>query len=70
MTTADLALRLTTALAVGIILGLEREKRGRAAGLRTTTLVCVAASLAMILSELIPAGNAAVGAFGKGQAAG
>lgn len=64
MTTTDLVLRLATAIVVGVILGLEREKRGRAAGLRTTTLVCVAASLAMILSELIPASNVAAGTFG------
>lgn len=65
MTTTDLILRLLTALAVGIALGLEREKRGRAAGLRTTTLVCLAACLAMVLSEWLPAAaHAQSGTFG------
>jgi putative Mg2+ transporter-C (MgtC) family protein len=38
-------------LAAGLILGLERESHGRAAGLKTTILACVASCLAMILSE-------------------
>lgn len=43
--------RIGAALATGLILGLERESRGRPAGLRTTTLVCVAAAIAAVLSE-------------------
>ena len=35
----------------GLILGLERESHGRAAGLKTTILACVASCIAMILSE-------------------
>lgn len=54
MTSTDIALRLAASLIAGIILGLEREKRGRAAGLRTTTLVCVSSCAAMMLSELLP----------------
>lgn len=65
MTTTDFVFRLLAAVAVGIILGLEREKRGRAAGLRTTTLVCLAAALAMVLSEWLPTANATItGTFG------
>lgn len=64
MTNTDLVLRILTALVVGIALGLEREKRGRAAGLRTTTLVCVAAAMAMVLSEWLPESHAAPGTFG------
>ena len=44
-------LRVGFALAAGLILGLERESHGRAAGLKTTILACVASCLAMILSE-------------------
>jgi putative Mg2+ transporter-C (MgtC) family protein len=44
-------LRLGMAVLTGIVLGLERESHGRAAGLRTTVLVCVAATLAALLSE-------------------
>ncbi len=39
------------ATVAGAIVGLERESHGRPAGLRTTTLACVASCLAMIISE-------------------
>lgn len=65
MTATDIAIRLAAALAAGIVLGLEREKRGRAAGLRTTALVCVASCVAMMLSELLPAASGMpAGSFG------
>ncbi len=65
MTIDDLALRLAASFAAGLVLGLEREKRGRAAGLRTTALVCVAAAVAMMLSEALPATNGLpAGTFG------
>ena len=44
-------IRIAFAMAAGLVLGLERESHGRAAGLKTTTLACVASCLAMILSE-------------------
>lgn len=44
-------LRVGLAALAGCLLGLERESHGRAAGLRTTMLVCVSASIAMILSQ-------------------
>lgn len=44
--------RIGAAFLAGFLLGLERESRGRAAGLRTTILVCMAATFAMILSEI------------------
>jgi putative Mg2+ transporter-C (MgtC) family protein len=37
----------------GCIVGWERESRGRAAGLRTNLLACVAAALAMVISEVL-----------------
>jgi putative Mg2+ transporter-C (MgtC) family protein len=46
----EILLRIGVAFAAGVLLGIERESHGRAAGLRTTTLVCVASCLAMILS--------------------
>jgi putative Mg2+ transporter-C (MgtC) family protein len=64
MIMTDYILRLSAALIAGIILGLEREKRGRAAGLRTTVLVCLASCVAMMLSELLPAANSNPGVFG------
>lgn len=42
---AELALRLLMSFAVGILFGLEREKRQKPAGLRTHALVCLGASL-------------------------
>jgi putative Mg2+ transporter-C (MgtC) family protein len=47
----EIIVRISFALVAGLILGLERESHGRAAGLKTTILACVASCLAMILSE-------------------
>lgn len=55
-------LRISAAVVTGLVLGLERESRGRPAGLRTTTLVCVAATMAALLSEFWYAGAATGGA--------
>jgi len=56
--------RIVAAFVAGIILGAERESHGRAAGLRTTVLVSVAACMAMILSNHFYAGSLALGAGG------
>ena len=53
MTAEDIALRLSAALAVGFIFGLERERHGRAAGLRTLILVSLSAALAGMLPDEI-----------------
>ncbi len=47
----EVLIRIGFAMLAGIVLGLERESHGRAAGLKTTMLACVASCLAMILSE-------------------
>ncbi len=47
----EVLIRVGFAMMAGLILGLERESHGRAAGLKTTILACVASCLAMILSE-------------------
>jgi putative Mg2+ transporter-C (MgtC) family protein len=52
-TTADMLLRLSLAFLAGILVGWERENRGRPAGLRTLILVCCASAVAMILSEVL-----------------
>lgn len=49
----DVALRLVLALVAGAILGANRSEHSRPAGLRTLVLVCVAASLAMVLANLL-----------------
>jgi len=46
-------LRLLMAFAGGFVVGWERESHGRAAGLRTNILACVAAALAMVVSEIL-----------------
>ena len=45
--------RVALAFFAGMLLGLDRESHGRAAGLRTTILVCVAAALGMIFAEQV-----------------
>jgi putative Mg2+ transporter-C (MgtC) family protein len=48
---SEILLRMLAATLAGAIIGLEREKHGRPAGLRTTILACAASALAMIISE-------------------
>ncbi|MBE9049981.1 MgtC/SapB family protein [Nostocales cyanobacterium LEGE 11386] len=54
MTWQDFAIRLAIAFVLGSAIGLERQWRQRLAGLRTNTLVCVGASLFVMLSVLTP----------------
>src|SRR5262249_23206233 len=49
----DIALRLALAVVAGMVLGLDRGEHGRPAGLRTTLLVCLAAAVAMIQTNLL-----------------
>jgi putative Mg2+ transporter-C (MgtC) family protein len=49
----DVAWRLVLTILAGILLGFNRSERGRPAGLCTTTLVCLAASLSMIQVNLL-----------------
>jgi putative Mg2+ transporter-C (MgtC) family protein len=44
----EIALRLALTVAAGIVIGANRSEHGHAAGLRTTVLVCLAASLSML----------------------
>ena len=48
------AIRLGVAVLCGAALGLERERKDKAAGLRTVTLITIGATLFMIVSDLIP----------------
>lgn len=47
----EMLLRLGLAFLAGGLVGWERESRGRAAGLRTTILTCVASAMGMLVSE-------------------
>lgn len=49
-TEADAVVRLLLAILLGGAIGLERESRGRPAGLRTHILVCLGATIIMIAS--------------------
>jgi putative Mg2+ transporter-C (MgtC) family protein len=49
----ELIQRLSYTLLAGALIGLNRWERGRAAGLRTTVLVSLAASIAMIQTNLL-----------------
>jgi putative Mg2+ transporter-C (MgtC) family protein len=53
VSTADILLRLTAAVAAGAIIGFDRGTRGRTAGVRTMILVCIAAAGAMIEANLL-----------------
>jgi putative Mg2+ transporter-C (MgtC) family protein len=53
LTWHDIALRLVLSLLAGGLIGLDRGEHGRPAGLRTTLLVCLAAAIAMIQTNLL-----------------
>jgi putative Mg2+ transporter-C (MgtC) family protein len=50
---SEIALRLALTVAAGIVIGTNRSEHGHAAGLRTTMLVCLAASLSMLQVNLL-----------------
>ncbi|HTV42319.1 MAG TPA: MgtC/SapB family protein [Candidatus Sulfotelmatobacter sp.] len=49
----DIAIRLLLTVLGGALIGLNREERGQGAGLRTTLLVALAASVSMIQVNLL-----------------
>jgi putative Mg2+ transporter-C (MgtC) family protein len=49
----EISLRLLLSLFAGALIGLNRGEHGHPAGLRTTTLVCLAASISMIQVNLL-----------------
>lgn len=53
----DLALKLVFALALGGLIGLEREVHKKTAGLRTHMIVCLSSALLMVLSIDVPKGT-------------
>ena len=50
---SDVALRLVLTVVAGTLIGINRTEHGRPAGLRTTLLVCLAASISMIQANLL-----------------
>jgi putative Mg2+ transporter-C (MgtC) family protein len=59
LTWGDITVRLVCTFFAGVLVGLDRDERGKAAGMRTNVLVCLAASLSMILA------NAMLGTSGR-----
>lgn len=53
ITWIDVAIRLGLALIAGALVGFNRGEKGKPAGLRTTTLVCLAAALTMVLTNML-----------------
>ena len=49
----DVALRLLLTIIAGVLIGYNRTEHGKAAGLRTTLFVGLAASVAMIQMNLL-----------------
>jgi len=49
----QIALRLLLTVAAGLVIGFNRGEHGRPAGMRTTLLVCLAASISMIQANLL-----------------
>ena len=49
----QIALRLMLTVVAGLIIGFNRGEHGRPAGMRTTLLVCLAASLSMLQANLL-----------------
>lgn len=54
MTTGTAAFRLVLSLVLGSLVGIERKRKGQIAGIRTFALICMGATLAMILSIYVP----------------
>lgn len=60
----DAALRLALTVLAGVAIGYDRSEQGKAAGMRTTLLVCLAASVAMIqVNLLLPTAGRASDSF-------
>ena len=51
----EAGLRLLLAVVIGSVIGIEREKKNRPAGMRTHVLVCVGAALIAIIESMIVA---------------
>ncbi len=49
----QVCLKFALAVVLSGVLGLERERKGRAAGLRTHELVCLGATLLMVVSDIL-----------------
>jgi putative Mg2+ transporter-C (MgtC) family protein len=53
LTWQQIALRIAFALIASFLIGYDRDEHGKTAGIRTTMLVCLAATLAMLQANLL-----------------
>jgi putative Mg2+ transporter-C (MgtC) family protein len=53
ITWQEIALRVLLALAASFLIGYDRDEHGKTSGIRTTMLVCLAATLAMLQANLL-----------------
>jgi len=64
LTLSDVLIRLLCTLLAGAVIGYNRGEHGKAAGLRTTMLVCLAASVAMLqVNYLLPLAGRSTDSF-------
>lgn len=54
VTTASGVFKLLVSLILGGLVGLERKQKGQTAGIRTFALICMGATLAMLISIYVP----------------
>jgi putative Mg2+ transporter-C (MgtC) family protein len=57
LTLEEILERLLVAMAIGMLLGIEREHRDKSAGLRTLTLISLGSCMFMLVSLIVDAGN-------------
>lgn len=54
ITTASSIFKLVLSMILGCVVGYERKRKGQIAGVRTFSLICMGATLAMMLSVYVP----------------
>lgn len=54
VTVVSSAFKLAYSMVLGAVIGFERKRKGQIAGVRTFSLICMGATLAMILSIYVP----------------
>ena len=70
MTWQEMALRLLLAVTAGCIIGIERERKNRPAGMRTHVLVCVGAAMISIIDDMNVAETLALNLLHSGSGIG
>ena len=54
VTTCGAVFKLVLSMLLGCCVGIQRKRKGQPAGVRTFSLICMGATLAMILSIYVP----------------